>query len=153
MYNLHYLSYKYPDKPTNLQKKQIINLIDIMKKKGIRDGNPIGIPCIICRNHFIQFCNKNNIESVVSSRSNLFYFFLDCHNEINKKTGKKIISYDEAFEYYSNDVMIRRKKIKWEKLLILEIEVKEDNPIGARKNTLFNVRRISKYIYKSYYIK
>ena len=114
-YHLHYLSLKYPEKPNNDQKKEIINLIDIMKTDE-------GLPCPICRDHFQTFISNKDIDSIVSDKKNLFTFFLDCHNEVNKKTNKEIIFYNEAFEYYSNDVVIKNKKYKWEELLSVTLD-------------------------------
>ena len=132
-YHLHYLSIKYPDNPTDDQKKTIINLINNMKEEGI--------PCSICRDHFIKFANSRVIDSVISGKKNLFTFFLDCHNEVNIQQKKRILLYDEAFDYYSKDIIIKNKKYKWENILSVELDGNREILII----TLFNNQKLNSF--------
>jgi hypothetical protein len=62
------------------------------------------IPCKICRNHFIENINKENMnieENVNSDR--IFTWTIDLHNSVNKMHRKKIWSHDEARNYYTNN--------------------------------------------------
>ena len=98
---LHWFSINYPENPNNNDKQQIKDLIEIMQISGLT--------CSICRNHFVQWVKKNNINKVVENRKNLFTFFWECHNEVNNRKGIEKMSYELAYELYSknnwNDIL------------------------------------------------
>jgi hypothetical protein len=84
---------------------------------------PYELPCSSCRPHAISFIepyrvqiaqDKDGLDLVVSSRENLVKFYVDFHNYVNKRFGKKQWSYKEAEDAYSgkanvNYLSYRRK--------------------------------------------
>jgi len=84
---------------------------------------PYELPCSSCRPHAISFIepyrvqvaqDKDKLDVVVSSRENLVKFYVDFHNYVNKRFGKKQWSYKEAEDAYSgkanvNYLSYRRK--------------------------------------------
>jgi hypothetical protein len=59
------------------------------------------IPCRICRNHYIQNINKENmqIEDNINS-DRIFNWTIDLHNSVNKMHHKKLWNYNESRNYY-----------------------------------------------------
>ena len=66
-------------------------------------GIPVMLPCEKCREHSNQFIESNydNLDNIVSSRDNLFKFFVDFHNNANKETNKPEMSYEDAKKLYN----------------------------------------------------
>ena len=92
--SLHYLSYNYPENPSLENKKQILNLINKMRKNGIA--------CSYCRYHFNKWCTKNDIKKYIDNRNNLISFFINAHNDVNNRNNKKILSRNEVDKIYLN---------------------------------------------------
>ena len=92
--SLHYLSYIYPENPSDKQKEQIYKLIDKMKKDGIL--------CKRCRGHFNIWCNNNDIKLFYNNRNNLINYFINLHNDVNKRNKKKIFDRKEVDILYNN---------------------------------------------------
>jgi hypothetical protein len=62
------------------------------------------IPCRICRNHYIDNINRDNMEIEKNINSDkIFNWTVDLHNSVNKMHRKKIWSHDEARKYYENN--------------------------------------------------
>jgi len=59
------------------------------------------IPCDICKEHYIQNINKENmkIENNINN-DKIFNWTIDLHNTVNKIHNKKIWKYDESKNYY-----------------------------------------------------
>lgn len=93
-FTLHNASAAYPDFPDNNTKYAMKNLLSSL---------PLLIPCLICKTHWVENMRKFNIDVVVSSRSNLFTFLINAHNNVNKINNKKELSVNEAKEIYGYD--------------------------------------------------
>lgn len=91
---LHWLTYNYPNTPTNDDEKQIIDLVTKMRTSGIKCGK--------CRNHFDDWLNKNDITSSLKSKNKLFEYFFKLHNDVNERNNKKIFTLNEAIDLYKN---------------------------------------------------
>ena len=91
-FTLHNGSLHYPKNPTNYIK-------NIMKYRIL--AIPYELPCENCKQHAQAYIQSRNIDNVVKTRTNLFNFYVDFHNEVNKRYGKKIVSYDEAEKIWS----------------------------------------------------
>jgi len=93
-FSFHNGASKYPINPSPIVKNNMKNFIL---------GIPVMLPCEKCREHANQFIesNYNNLDNIVSSRDNLFKFFVDFHNNANRKTGKPEMSYEEAKKLYN----------------------------------------------------
>ena len=87
----HTLSLNYNDN----YKEQYIVFFDSLK---------VIIPCGICRNHYIENINKENmhIEDNING-DRIFNWTIDLHNSVNKMHRKKIWSYSEARAYYERN--------------------------------------------------
>ena len=74
------------------------------------------IPCRICRNHYIQNINKENmqIENNINS-DRIFNWTIDLHNSVNKMHRKKTWTYDNARNYYQNNNF---NNISWTSLIM-----------------------------------
>lgn len=92
-YNLHWLSINYPLNPSPEQINQVNKLVEIMQ-------TPNGISCSKCRNHFKLWVKNNPISEHNNDKISLFKYFVDCHNDVNKRNKKKVWSLDEAFDTY-----------------------------------------------------
>ena len=118
-YCLHYISYLYPDKPNSSDKKKIINLVNKMKDDGIHCGK--------CKYHFTEWCKKNNIIKFINCKNDLIEFFINLHNDINKRNQKIIYSRSKVDEIYNN----------YNDQLLLDYGI--DIKILMRNNTLFEL--------------
>ena len=91
---LHYISYIYPDNPSDSDKFQITEMVKIMSINGIS--------CPYCRKHFNIWASKHNINNYYNSKSDLKMYFIDLHNDVNKRNKKKILSYEKVDIIYEN---------------------------------------------------
>lgn len=92
---LHNGSSRYPEKEASPVWKESM--------RGFILGIPVMIPCEICADHARAHieANWNNLDEIVSNRKNLFNFFVDMHNMVNKRYGKPIMSHEDAFALYT----------------------------------------------------
>jgi hypothetical protein len=89
----HNMAIRYPDNPSSIYKTKMEHVI-----KNI----PLLLSCDTCKNHASVFIdiNKDNIGFICSSKTNLFNFFVDFHNTVNKRLNKETITYEEAMKLY-----------------------------------------------------
>ena len=89
----HYITISYPTNPTKIEKQNVKFFFELLKEL---------LPCGNCRSHY-----KNNLkiypltDEILSSKYKLIEWLVNLHNEVNKRTGKKIISVDEAMQIYT----------------------------------------------------
>lgn len=90
---LHTISFNYPLKPSKQDKNNIASFLYSLQ--------PI-IPCKTCRTHF----KRNLAESPpkLDSRKKLSEWMIDLHNEINGRTGKKILTHSEAINIWETNL-------------------------------------------------
>ena len=90
-YNLHYLTYHQTE---SFEKyiKQLQLLLQRMTKVD-------GLECPKCRSHLKQFIHKYPIEKCLSNRDCILWF-VNLHNDVNKRNNKKICSEEETKEMY-----------------------------------------------------
>ena len=92
-FTLHIISFNYPVKPTQDQKKEHFNFF---KNLGTI------LPCSYCRLNYKK--NIKNVKldmNVMKNRKSLSLWLYKLHNEINKMLGKKFnLSYDEVRQNY-----------------------------------------------------
>lgn len=100
-FTLHNGATVYPQRPTGFYRETM---------KGFIMGLPIMVPCLSCKEHFYSFLRTTNLDNVVASKENLFKFFVDVHNYVNRRYGKPEMSVLEAKKYYGynggNDMKI-----------------------------------------------
>jgi len=93
-YTLHNGAFHYPKHASPLHAERMKNFII---------GIPIMVPCIKCKEHATAFIEKhrNKLNDICSNRDDLFKFFVDFHNQVNKRYNKPILSYEEAYSIYN----------------------------------------------------
>ena len=100
-FTLHASSMSYPVNPTPIIKEKMRNFIIAI---------PVILPCKNCQEHATAYIEKhyNEIDTACSGRESLFKFFVDFHNEVNKKKDKPVMSYEDAYKLYSGKVKISK---------------------------------------------
>ena len=91
---LHYSAINYPEHPTKQQVKEMKDWLCSL---------PTTIPCKNCSQHYRKYIeqNREQLDKICSCRDHLFNFLVDIHNKVNKRNGKKELTYDEARKIYS----------------------------------------------------
>jgi hypothetical protein len=102
-FTLHNGAARYPDNPSPIIKERMKNFIL---------GIPAMVPCKKCREDSTSYIerNKKDLDKIVSDKSHLFKFFVDFHNDVNKKLNKPIMSLKDAKKLYSGEVEILKLK-------------------------------------------
>jgi hypothetical protein len=88
-FTLHNAASHYPEEASPIYAEKMKNIILSI---------PLLIPCKTCKLHATAYIEdiKDYLPDICASRKNLFNFFVDFHNFVNKRLDKPIISYDEA---------------------------------------------------------
>lgn len=107
---LHYTSLGYPKKPSLEDKKYYRQFIESL---------PHILPCESCRNHFHQNLKYYNMSDVLSSRKNIFEFFVDMHNKVNKKNKKRLYTYQEVYKYFDSQIKKEKKVFNYIGFIII----------------------------------
>lgn len=89
---IHYVALTYPTKPTDDDRKNYIKFFESLQDV---------LPCGICAAHFREHMKQYPIK--MGSNTELFNWTVDIHNVVNKQNGKKILTYDEAFDELFKD--------------------------------------------------
>ena len=92
-YYLHTAAANYPANPSQEQKDGMKELLCNLKWS---------IPCQNCSKHFGDYIEKNrtNLDTICSKRDDLFNFLHEIHNKVNARTGKPILTREEAWAIY-----------------------------------------------------
>lgn len=98
---IHLLTLNYPNKPTFQDKYNYKQFILSLQKV---------LPCDTCANHFQQSIQNSDFNKILQSRENLFEWFVDVHNSVNKQNKKKEWNYNEV---YTNLKISNEQKIKY----------------------------------------
>lgn len=98
---LHNGAASYPIKASPIAAQQM---------KGFILGIPIMLPCHNCKEHATAHIENNyhKLDNICSGRNNLFEFFVDFHNYVNKRYGKPIMSYEDAYKLYTGSVTVTK---------------------------------------------
>ena len=113
---LHTITMLYPDNPNIDQKNHHRQLFENLKYT---------IPCEKCANHYVENLKKYPLDPALESKTLLTKWLIDIHNEVNKKNGKRVYSYEEVDEIYkdmyalNNYNIIVNNKINWNTILII----------------------------------
>jgi hypothetical protein len=100
-FTLHNGASRYPKNASDMYKE---------RAKGFILGIPVMIPCDECAVHATAYIEsiRHNLDVIVSCRKNLFNFFVDFHNYVNKRYGKPEMSYEDAEKMYNGQVTITK---------------------------------------------
>jgi hypothetical protein len=92
-YTLHNGAYHYPEHAGPLHIERMKNFILAI---------PIMVPCTTCKEHATAFIDKHRpkLDNICAGKDTLFKFFVDFHNQVNKRYGKPELSYEEAYNIY-----------------------------------------------------
>ena len=127
---IHSVALTYPIIPTQEHKYNYKNFFTNLKYI---------LPCEACRRNYEIHLNMFPIR--LDTRSTLFQWTVDIHNEVNKKNNKKVLKYDEAHSIYEN---LYKKHISY-----------TNNSTYALKtpyNSTINISNANKYMDDKYFI-
>lgn len=90
---LHYSAMNYPNNPSQKQKEAMKDWLCCLSAT---------IPCKNCSNHYSKYIeqHRSRLDEICSSKDKLFNFLVDIHNKVNKRNGKREVSYTEARQIY-----------------------------------------------------
>lgn len=89
----HYITISYPNDPTETEKENVKKFFEILK---------VLIPCAKCRSHYTNNLQINPLtDNILNSKYKLIEWLVNLHNEVNGRTGKKIITVEEAMQIYT----------------------------------------------------
>ena len=88
---IHLSCLSYPMKPNKIEKANMNRFIISICYL---------LPCPQCRHHALKYINK--IKPNLANRISILYWSFDFHNEVNKRTGKKQLSYETCLKTLTN---------------------------------------------------
>lgn len=100
-FTLHNGAARYPIKASPIFAQNMKNFIL---------GMTAMLPCEKCKDHAIAHIEANyrRLDEIVSGRKNLFNFFVDFHNAVNRRYGKPEMGYQEAYDLYTRKVNVTK---------------------------------------------
>jgi len=90
-YMLHSMALNYPVNPTMFAKQ---------KMKAFIEAIPFLLPCKNCTEHAKEFMAQADINKALQGKKELFTFFWNFHNLVNKRLGKQEMSFENALNMY-----------------------------------------------------
>lgn len=91
---------------TAMKAKSHANKILFQELMKILEKN---FPCHYCREHMKKFMEKEPLKNYnnkcykdIDKDAGYFYWSWKLHNEVNKRLGKKLVSFHDAYNYFSN---------------------------------------------------
>lgn len=90
-HTMHITAMTYPIDPTYGQKRAAKEFYESLAQL---------IPCAQCREHYQTHLQKMPISPHLDRRDHLFRWTVNLHNEVNKATGKPIVTEIEAINFY-----------------------------------------------------
>jgi hypothetical protein len=95
-FSLHVSAAHYPIQPSSIVRER-------MKCRIL--AIPYEIPCATCRPHASAYIEKyrSELDNIVATRHNLGQFYVDFHNQVNKRYGKPEWTYEQAYRYYGGN--------------------------------------------------
>jgi len=88
---LHFIAATYDNSPNQSVKSSMKTFIQSF---------PVLLPCKECQDNAFNFLKSVNIDKVVESRQELFTFFFNFHNMVNKRLKKPLMKMEEALIRY-----------------------------------------------------
>lgn len=92
--SIHHIALFYPDAPDATIRKEY--------RTFFMNLGPV-LPCYVCSQNYARHMTEIPIDDYLSSRDRLFEWTVLLHNIVNKETGKRQISLEEARRIYTND--------------------------------------------------
>jgi hypothetical protein len=93
---IHVATFRYPENPSQNDKDNMRNFVYSLAN-GI-------LPCPVCRYHFKKYLENpdNNFEEALKNNSNIVKFFWNLHNDVNKRTNKPELSFNDFLLLYKS---------------------------------------------------
>lgn len=89
---LHSITFNYPIKPTEEDKKNYLNFFENLYKI---------LPCDKCAKHYQQNIKEKPLtKEILNSRDKLIEWLIEFHNNVNKYAKKTILTKKEVIDYY-----------------------------------------------------
>jgi len=104
---IHNIPLNYPREPTERDK---------LNYKIFFTSIANVLPCSICSFHYKQNLIEKELDKGLNSQIDLFKWTVDMHNKVNKKTGKRELSYLEALDHINR--VYRNETTIWKYLTI-----------------------------------
>ena len=104
-FTLHNMASKYPINASHLYRTSMKDFINSL---------PYILPCETCKVH-ANICieqYKTKLDNICKGRHELFKFFVDFHNSVNKRSNKTEMSYEDAFKMYNGKVNVNKLTYK-----------------------------------------
>ena len=100
---LHAASFAYSDTPSPAERRAGR---DFLRSLAIVP------PCATCRRHFAEECARALADGersrVLDDRASLTRWLVDVHNDVNARTGKRIVGYGEVCQVYQPSAQLCR---------------------------------------------
>ena len=58
------------------------------------------LPCAKCRTHFLDYLERHLTDEALAGREALVRFLNDCHNDVNRRLGKRTYTLREHYDVY-----------------------------------------------------
>jgi len=91
-HTIHIVALGYPQDPSYTHKKATKEFFESLQ---------FLIPCPICRQHYVSHMAKMPIGPSLDSRTDLFRWTIELHNEVNQMLGKRKYTETEVIQYYT----------------------------------------------------
>lgn len=91
--SIHYIALGFPDMPTSTDRENYLKFFKNLGKV---------LPCYKCSVNYEAHLNELPIESFITNSDMLFKWTVQLHNIVNRDTGKREISLDEAYAIYKS---------------------------------------------------
>jgi hypothetical protein len=88
---LHTLTFNYPEKPTDDNKKYYYELFNNLK---------FTLPCKYCRESYNIFFKYIDINNYLNDRMGITYWLYIIHNIVNYKLNKKTVDFIDVVNFY-----------------------------------------------------
>ena len=89
---MHYITFSYPNNPTEEHKEKIKNFFNSVKHV---------LPCEKCRVNFIKHLEIYPLnDEVLKNKKSLVVWLMNIHNEVNKINNKKIYTFEDTYNEY-----------------------------------------------------
>lgn len=103
-YFLHTLAFNYPKNPTQEHKNDA--------EKLFNNINNNGLPCTKCATHYAEYIKQKPFTKALDSSDELFKYFFDLHNDVNRRNNKREFSLNEAYKKYEKMKPILENRFK-----------------------------------------
>lgn len=92
-YILHIISFEYPEKPTEYDKRIYHDFYTSLKDV---------IPCVECRKHYRDHITKYPLTPHLDTRDTLIKWVIQVHNFVNASLGKPTYTIQQVLTIYNN---------------------------------------------------